>query len=1010
MPKQRPRKTDPGRHDSHDRLHSGGARLGLFILLTGTVLFAGGALFVKFQLETFRAGIQDGLEERIGARLAMGTVSVNGFRGVRIEDLHMKFAADNGPELELTAPLAFVHINLNDLVYGRVSVDRIVLDNSTIVVRRPPEADWYDPRQERIEQSFNLRSADSFRVMGRNCTLRVENLIGDSNAQVGGFSFDVSRLDDAENLAATFEGYLSNDSEKRLQVKLSAASGEDFDFRIQTSKLTAEDVNLVFPASEDFVESGETRATIWINGRPDHTVVISLHALFDNLRLREQPEFVEPASGTLSMLAYYSNDTDILTIANASADSEAIGGDLGGTIRFAERYPVLNLRLSASKLPSQDVLNYVFENTDETYGTFDVSLAENQDVYLKIEGSTESPKMLAVLNADRGSLEFVPTNPDFPEVALELSGLQAQWDPSREDPLTLTCAIADGKIRHADTETEIGQVYGAIRLDEGVLRADPIRGVLNDSTLVGTAEYNLHTNDADLSFSGTLPGIGDTVLADLIKHTTLAGDVSVRGTLFKRGDKLTADAHIDATKTEIAYQWWITKPAGIGATAHVTGEMEIGRGAVLNVDGAVGGSEVIGELLLAHDADAAKQWRLLEVHATSDHLDVNSVSNLLHLPYTFTGGTGTDGYFDWYRLDDGTFEQSMGAVVDELTAIPEGAPDGVRIHATSADVRVRMQSESGSKASALITAATARIPKLGTPWLIPLEPPPEYPKKERYWTFDLAVDDIATPPWSGTNFRGSAYIQPDRTGFTNYSADIGEGYIEGRYNVVRETNAGEVHVRWQNIPAATMLEHLNYSNVLAGSMTGNIDYTVDHDDPSTMQGEGRFDIRDGEFSAEFLYALIRGQTEDEFVSLPVSLAFKRVQTDVVLNGDQVATPSLVLNADAFRMTATGHYFRDGDMDYMMTFSLDPQSAARIPVIAQYFNTSGMRIAQQDLVLTFHVTGPTFKPTGRVAGLPPASVTLVSGALEVATEAVKVIDLPRRILIDLVKTGGGIVGP
>jgi hypothetical protein len=98
------------------------------------------------------------------------------------------------------------------------------------------------------------------------------------------------------------------------------------------------------------------------------------------------------------------------------------------------------------------------------------------------------------------------------------------------------------------------------------------------------------------------------------------------------------------------------------------------------------------------------------------------------------------------------------------------------------------------------------------------------------------------------------------------------------------------------------------------------------------------------------------------------------------------------------------------MDYMITVVLDLATAKQIPVIAQSFNISGMRIVQQDLALTFHVTGPTFNPTGKVAGLPSASVTLVSGAFEVASEAMKVIDLPRRILIDLVKTGGGIVGP
>jgi hypothetical protein len=45
----------------------------------------------------------------------------------------------------------------------------------------------------------------------------------------------------------------------------------------------------------------------------------------------------------------------------------------------------------------------------------------------------------------------------------------------------------------------------------------------------------------------------------------------------------------------------------------------------------------------------------------------------------------------------------------------------------------------------------------------------------------------------------------------------------------------------------------------------------------------------------------------------------------------------------------------------------------------------------------------------LAGLPSPSITLVSGALETTSEVVQVLDLPRKILLDVFKIGAGIVG-
>jgi len=53
--------------------------------------------------------------------------------------------------------------------------------------------------------------------------------------------------------------------------------------------------------------------------------------------------------------------------------------------------------------------------------------------------------------------------------------------------------------------------------------------------------------------------------------------------------------------------------------------------------------------------------------------------------------------------------------------------------------------------------------------------------------------------------------------------------------------------------------------------------------------------------------------------------------------------------------------------------------------------------------------PAFNPKGEVSGMPPLGITLVSSALEATSDAIRVIDIPRKILADLFRIGGGLVG-
>ena len=208
------------------------------------------------------------------------------------------------------------------------------------------------------------------------------------------------------------------------------------------------------------------------------------------------------------------------------------------------------------------------------------------------------------------------------------------------------------------------------------------------------------------------------------------------------------------------------------------------------------------------------------------------------------------------------------------------------------------------------------------------------------------------------------------------------------------------------MPASYFIQHFNFPEVLSGRISGEVAYSLDRDDPGTLTGNGSFEVKDGQFNADLLFSQLQG----EMTALPPSLRFAYIRADVEFEKDLVRTPHLQLVSEGIKLEGSGRFVRDGDMDYYIKAAISPETASAIPVLRENFNIQGHRIAQQDIELAFNVSGPTFSPSGQLAELPPASVTLVSGALEVTSEAFRVIDVPRRILLDLLRIAGGIVGP
>lgn len=1000
----------------HDFPFTRGARIGLLALLLLTVLFAAGVLFIKFQLESFRADVANGLEERFGARLKMGAISVNGLRGLRIDDLRVDFPFSQGPILSIDTDSAYININLNDLLYGKITVDRIVLDRSDIVLERPPAAQWYAADDISIDEllPFEVSRSEPFRITGDDCRFHVRNIVGDTGLDIDAFSFDVARLVDASDLTAILHGQLSGDPRKEVRVKLSLASIEDFDLQIKTDLITAEDVNVILPADQHFVLQGDVHPTLWINGRPNKTILVSVQAPFEDIVIRDHPEFLDPATGTLTLLATYSTDTNRLAVTMAKAESTQLNGNVEGSISFAHDYPEFDLRLVANRIPIGRILDYAFPGELEDMGTMDLVLDEPHELEVALSGSTQDPVFHGETRAASGHFSFVPRDKDLPPVDLTLRQIEGAWD-SYSQELGLSFDIAGGAVAYEPWGLRADDLQGRVVLNDDVLTLAPFTAVCKGNNLVGDAEYHLETGDARVKFEGTVPDIEDTVFADAIHNTRLAGAVKLKGEARKQGDTIAVDADVDATQTAIAFDWWFEKPVGLAASGTIHGTIESNESAHLSALGDVASSSLSAEAVFKRDASQDNRWKVMTVDATSDHIDVNTAVKCAKIPYRVTGGTGTLGYFTFRRDQDNPEigHQTMGCYVDDIALLSSDEDAETPIVGKKAAVEVRLTSHDGDDRPETgygwLNADQLSLPAFGSPWLVPLKPPPGWPDKKRRWTFDLTADNVNVPPWQGREFEATAYASPEASGLSSYTAQIGEGTVEGTYNANREDNSYVTEINWTNVPAHFFLEHLKFPNVLEGTMTGQVSYSLDRDDPNTLSGSGHFDVRDGRFSADFLYELLERRAGEEMSALPPKLDFDELHAEVEFVKDTVKTPTLNLRSEGIRIDGTGQYVRDGDMDYRLKVAVAPDTAARIPILADNFNIQGHRLSGSDIDLTFHVGGPTFNPTGQVAELPPASVTLVSGALEVTREAVSLIDFPRKILVDLLKIGGGIVG-
>ncbi len=979
-------------------------------------IISGGALYSRYKFISWKESFQKNIGEKINGYLVTGNILPIGLQTIGINDVRMKFS-QNGISGEISVPHLSVQINLINLIYGTITLDRIYLKeaNAKIIIEDPE----FWKKGGTVEQKISLGNI-SFRLTGEQCKIIIAGLGANHEIKLEDLSFDCYKLPEAEELTLKLTGdisYSPNISQPtRLKADLRFRNTDDFDLRMYTDKLSVASIAKVVNISQFVEETGNIKPSFRVNAYPGKTLIVSLDILFDGIRVKTTKFPVSPQTGELVALAEYKIPEKRLRLTTAEINAGEFNGTLSGFVNFSDESPELDLSLEVRKIPLMDIIEAVSKEELEKYGELVLKFDQLSNFRVGIKGVITKPELEALADVTNGIVEFTPKEPNLPSFKAKLDLVKVGWATTTTFPKG-AIVLRDGEVKYVPLKIEVNGISATCSLSESVINIENLTGLYRNSPITLSGTYNIAEKSGNFNIGGTLNELEKLPFIKEDDDVKLAGSANFKANVSIAQNKINAKVNCELTSADVSYEWWFRKRPGIGAVIpQLNVEIIPAKSLVIEGNALLESSPLMARFEYVY---AGKKFNLRKVNITTDALEINTASKCLRIPYAGQGGLGTNGYFIWEKKGFGKYGTTMkiGVDIDWASFLARDTDIPLEAKGISVQAFVDDRDPNNRTRSFNITAKEAVIPPIGVKWLIPLrskeeaeaerirkkEPPPP----PEYWSFLLSAEKIKMDPWEGTNFTGLAYNKPGISGLERFSAKIGEGTIEGSYSVTDPENLSHLQAKWNQIPVIYLIKHLQLPEIMDGVCKGNIDYELDLDDPNTLKGTGEFRVFNGNVTTELLLA--RFAPDVSTSGFPPTLPFKEFFATVNLEKDQVITPVVQFKSEGIQLEGKGKFVIDGDLDYDLSMTLSPQIASQIAVIRDSFNIRGHQIIQTPIQLGFRLQGPSFKPRGEVKGLPPIGVTLVSGAAEITSEAVRVIDIPRRILLDLLRLGGGIVG-
>jgi len=725
---------------------------------------------------------------------------------------------------------------------------------------------------------------------------------------------------------------------------------------------------------------------------------------------------LDPLTGTLELEAALQSDFSGVDLHGASR-SNALDAAGEGTIRLDRDEPEITGAIRADALPLEPLIRMGLALAPPALSDLTLEPDGPARVAAFVSGSLLDPRVSVEAYLAGAHAQYTSGDPKMPSGRVRFGQMLLRWTRGQRFPEGMV-SVLDGGLEKPFMSFRLDGVTATVMLEQGRLALKPFSARLNEQPLFGDLTADLNALTADISAVVTLKDIEKTPLGHPSADLWLSGEAKLRakGRLSPKRIELTASA--EATQSGIGLEWWLRKPAGVGAAIHEA-RLTLEPEKQLKVEGRASVDATPVNALLEYDWEKNERtWQVKHIRVDLPYLDVNSAGKCFNLPYTITGTYAKDAYYERNRrgeTKDGNVME-IGGYIDRASLLPEGCP--VPLICEGAKVRVVLDNRREDLQFGEVTIETQRadVPPLTETWMLPLDmkADPAYlasqePGPPRLWTYHLAAAAVYMPPWAGENFSAVVQDTPETVSMEPFRAEVEGGKIEGYYSKVKETNEMRLRASWERLPVVYLLRHLELPEVLEGRVDGRVDYTMDTDDPGTLSGKGSFSVQNGRFFSDALIAYFGPAFLGTVSDLhPSELAFREFRSEVGLSGDRIRTDNIRLDLEGMSFTGSGTWITGGDIDYEVMMSVQPDTAEQIPIMKQSFNIEGFRLAQRTIDLGFRIRGPAFKPVSEISGLPPIGVTLVSGAAEMTGEAVRIFDLPRQLLFSLFKAGGGVI--
>jgi len=984
------------------------ARLALAALVLFSALLAGGVLFAKHKLETLRAAVIGLAEAKTGAAIAFRVASISGFRSVRVEDVTIRYVSANDISVVLDVPEIYFVSDLGALLKGAAAVSQIEIRQARLQVDMPAESEKsLASSRFGLELSLPFSSFFPLRVTGKDCSVELRNLPGGASLPLDRVEMDLSYSPASGVVSGTLGASHTGWPDSRWEVELIRfASSHDFDVRAESRTISMDEIRDIAPGFHATTTGQVSVSQFRVSSDSDRKLIMLASGLFDSMIFQTPKLSLPPLNGAFRLNGEYDTLARRFQVTSAHVSSDMFDAEARGEIAHQEdSSPTLDFHVRINKAALATVANQALQEAAKDYGSTQLTMDDPVTGEIAVSASLKDPIIQATLRASGGALAFEPGHARWPTASVQMGLSEFRWH-SQDQKLDAQIAISNGSIQIASQNIAVTKIAGMLLFDGRHVKIAPLSAEVTGNPWWGNASFDTANRSGRLAFNGTLSRIEATPLFAAIKDTEISGSGSLNGVLTFDPAAFDVQAAVDATQTQVAYEWWYRKPPGIGAIGSVTAHITPRAAATIDADLMIVNSPVKSHMEMKHNG---RQWVLMATHSTSERLDIGTVGQCLAIPYKVTGGTATAASYDWVREshDPPIWHATMACAIDAIDILPVGGRSPIAIQGAALEGTVTKGPDTGSLS---IKAEHASMPSFGDHWFNPMRPDDpalaaKFPPDDREWEYTLLAKTLTLPPWKGTDFTGEAYLKDQSGGLRHFSAAIDEGRLSGSYRNNSIDNAYETVATWNDVPVHFFLEHLKFPDALNGNISGNVTYGMDRDDPATLRGQGAFEISNGRFNADYILSQLQSRMSGEEASIPASLAFSTLKSDVLFENDRVITSNVELLSKGVKISGNGGFVHGGDMDYSLGVSISPQVAEQIPAIRDSITVQGHRLAQQNIELTFNVTGPTFRPHSEVAGVPAISVTLVSGALAVTSE---LIDFPRKILVELLKIGGGII--